>query len=143
MRGVLFDQPSVIEGAPPLLEEAGVADRCEVAGGSFFESVPEGADAYMLKAILHDWDDEEATAILRACRKAVTASSALLVIERDLGPANDAPDVKVSDLNMLVMLGGRERTAGEYERLLAGAGFRLAGVTPTASGYSVFEAAPS
>ena len=73
--------------------------------------MPEGGDAYMLKAILHDWDDEEATAILRACRRAMPDSGTLLVIERDLGPANEQPQAKLSDLNMLVILGGRERTA--------------------------------
>jgi hypothetical protein len=141
-RGVLFDQPSVVAGAGPLLEGAGVADRCETVGGSFFESVPEGGDAYTLKSILHDWDDEEAGAILRACRRAVPDDGTLLVIERDLGRANESPDVKLSDLNMLVVLGGRERTVEEYGELLAGAGLRLTGQTPTPAGLSVIEAVP-
>lgn len=143
MRGVLFDQPGVVAGAGPVLEAAGVADRCETVGGSFFESVPEGGDAYLLKTVLHDWDDDEATAILQACRRAVSDGGTVLVIERDLGEANEAPDAKLSDLNMLVILGGRERTAGDYEELFAGAGFRLTRVTPTASSYSVFEAVPA
>jgi O-methyltransferase domain/Dimerisation domain len=142
-RGVLFDQPSVVAGAGPLLEAAGVADRCETVGGSFFDSVPEGGDAYALKWILHDWDDEEATAILRACRRAVPDDGAVLVIERDLGGPNEAADVKLSDLNMLVVLGGRERTVDEYGELLAGAGFRLTGQTPTPAGLSVIEAVPA
>lgn len=142
MSGVLFDQPGVVAGAGPLLEAAEVADRCETVGGSFFESVPEGGDAYVLKSILHDWDDDQASAILRACRRAVPDDGMVLVIERDVGRANEAADVKLFDLNMLVMMGGRERTVEEYGELLAGAGFRLTGRAPTPAGLSVIEAVP-
>ena len=142
MRGILFDQPQVVAGARRLLERAGVADRCEVVGGSFFEAVPGGADAYLLKSVIHDWDDPEAAAILRACRAAVGDKGRLLVVERVVGPPNEPDPAKFSDLNMLVELGGRERTAEEYRDLLAGAGFRLVGVTPTGSPFEVVEAAP-
>ena len=140
--GVLFDQPQVVAGAAPVLERAGVAGRCRVAGGSFFAAVPAGGDAYLLKSILHDWDDDEAAAILRACRAAIGAGGTLLVIEREVGPPNEGPDGKFSDLNMLVELGGRERTREEYGALLAAGGFRLVGVTPTAIGWGIIEGSP-
>jgi O-methyltransferase domain len=136
MRGVLFDQPHVVEGADP-------HERLTAVSGSFFESVPEGGDAYVLKAIVHDWEDEEAAAILRVIRRAMRDDAALLVVERVLGPPNEDRDGKFSDLNMLVMPGGRERTLEEFDALLASAGFRLVGATPTPSGWNVIEAAPA
>lgn len=140
MQGVLFDQEHVVPGAGPVLEAAGVADRCRVVGGSFFEAVPDGGDVYVLKAIIHDWEDEEAAAILRACRR---TGGVVLVIERVVGPPNGDPAAKFGDLNMLVMPGGRERTRDEYAALFEAAGFRLAGETPTASRWSVIEATPA
>jgi hypothetical protein len=128
VRGVLFDQPAVVAG----VESNGV----EVVGGNFFESVPEGGDAYLLKSVLHDWEDEPAIQILRACRRAARAGTALLVIERQFA----LPVTKLSDLNMLVSPGGRERTAEEYAALLAAARYELLGETPTAAGVSVFDA---
>ena len=107
MRGVLFDQPHVVVGAEEVLRTAEVVDRCRVVGGSFFDTVPEGGDAYVLKAILHDWEDEKATTILCNCRRAVPADGALLVIEREVGPANEDQEAKFSDLNMLVGSGDR------------------------------------
>jgi hypothetical protein len=142
VQGVLFDQPQVLAGAAPILEEAGVADRCRIAGGSFFDAIPDGGDAYMLKSILHDWDDAEATAILRNCRRAMPEGGSLLVIERDLGPANEGLNAKLSDLNMLVMLGGRERTVDEYSALFEAAGFRLVEAVPTKGWLRVLEATP-
>jgi O-methyltransferase domain/Dimerisation domain len=130
VRGVLFDQSAVVAGA-----EA-EAHGFEIVGGSFFESVPEGGDAYLLKSVLHDWEDESAIQILRVCRRAARAGTALLVIERQFS----LPTTKLSDLNMLVGPGGRERTAEEYAALLAAAGYELLGETPTATGVSVFEA---
>jgi len=108
----------------------------EIVGGSFFESVPAGGDAYLLKSILHDWQDEPAIEILRTCRRAARTGTALLVIERQFA----LPATKLSDLNMLVGPGGRERTAEEYAALLAAAGYELIGETPTAAEVSVFEA---
>ena len=138
-RGVLFDQPGVVAGAAEVLRGAGVAERCEVVGGSFFEAVPDGADALLLKAILHDWDDAGAGAILRSCRRAAVPGCALLVVERVLAPPNEDPVSKFSDLNMMVMTGGRERTEEEFATLLAAAGFRLTAVTGTGTQYSVVE----
>jgi hypothetical protein len=143
IQGVLFDQPHVVAGAASILEAAGVADRCQVNGGSFFEAVPAGGDAYVLKAILHDWDDGEAAAILRSCRNAIEANGRLLVIEREILSPNEGAPAKLSDLNMLVMLGGRERTRDEYAALFAASGFRLGSVTATESGLSVFEGVPA
>jgi hypothetical protein len=135
MRGVLFDQPHVVEGAV-------VGERCEVVAGSFFDAVPEGADAYLLKAVLHDWEDEDAVRILRRCRAAIPDHGAVLVVERDLGTANENADAKLSDLNMMVGPGGRERTGGEFATLFAAGGFALERTTPTAIGLSVFEGRP-
>ncbi len=142
-RGVLFDQPHVVSGAADVLRAAGVDARCEVVAGSFFDAVPEAGDAYMLKSILHDWDDDAATAILRSCRRAMARGGALIVIERVIAPPNEAPETKLSDLNMLVNLGSQERTRDEFAQLFATAGFRLADVTATGGVVSVIEGAPA
>ncbi len=139
--GVLFDQPHVATAAHEVL--APYAGRYRIAGGNFFESVPAGADAYVLKAIIHDWEDPEAIAILRACRAAMGTEARVLVIERDLGGPNETPEAKFSDLNMLVNPGGRERTYDEYAQLFEHAGLELTGSTPTTSVWSVFEARPA
>lgn len=143
MQGVVFDQPHVVANAEALLEAGSVADRCRVVGGSFFEEVPAGGDAYAMKSILHDWDDKEAAAILRVCRGAMTEEARLLLIERIVGPPNEDQRTKFADLNMLVAPAGRERTIEEWEALLKSAGFRLAKATPTASGLAVIEADPA
>lgn len=124
LRGILFDQPAVV-AHPDELAQAGVTDRCEVVGGSFFDSVPAGADAYLMKAILHDWEDAESIAILRTIRKQIPGDGVLLVVERVVGPPNEDLEGKLSDLHMLVMPGGRERTAAEWGSLLAAGGFKL------------------
>src|SRR4051794_28792609 len=101
MRGVLMDLPQTIATAERAIADAGVASRCEAVAGSFFDGVPAGGDAYVLRAVLHDWDDERALAILRAVRRAAAGAATLVVIERDLGPPNAVPETKFSDLNML------------------------------------------
>jgi O-methyltransferase/methyltransferase family protein len=136
MRGTLFDQPQVVAGAER-------HDRCQVVGGSFFDEVPAGADAYLLKAVLHDWEDDDSLRILGRCRAAIPGHGALLVVERDLGGPNEHADAKLSDLNMLVGPGGRERTRDEFARLFAAGGFELTGATPSAIGLTVFEARPA
>ena len=140
MRGILFDQEHVVSGAEPVLRAAGVLDRCKVVAGSFFSSVPEGGDAYVLKSIIHDWEDDESVAILRTCRESMGPEAVVLVIERDLGPPNENPVAKLSDLNMFVMPGGRERTIDEYAELLDRAGLRLDEAHPTTTGHLVMEA---
>ena len=142
LRGVLFEQPHVLTGANDLLERAGVADRCEVVGGSFFESVPGGADAHLLKSIVHDWDDAATVKILRACRAAIANTGRLLVVEPIIQPGNEPDPAKFSDLNMLVMLGGQERTADDFERLYAEAGFRLSDIIRTGSLMAIIEGVP-
>ena len=104
--------------------------------------MPEGADAYLLKSVIHDWNDPSAVEILRKCRAAMGGAGRLIVVEPIIRPGNDPNPTKFMDLNMLVMLGGRERTAEDFERLYAEAGFRLTGVFPTRSNFSVIEGAP-
>jgi O-methyltransferase/methyltransferase family protein len=143
MRGVVLDLPHAIAAARRAIAAAGLEDRCEAVAGSFFDGVPPGGDAYVLRAILHDWDDDEAVAILRSVRAAAAPDATLVVIERDVGPPNTVPEAKLSDLNMLVVLGGRERTADEYAALLAAGGFRLAERHPAGFGLSVMVATPT
>ncbi|TDH58309.1 methyltransferase [Dankookia rubra] len=142
VRGVLFDQPGVVAGAAAVLREAGVADRCEVVGGNFFERVPEGGDAYLLKTVLHDWDDAEARAILQACRRFIGPEGKLLVLERLVAPPNEDLEAKFFDLFMMTVTGGRERAREEFATLLADAGFRLDAVTRTGTPICIIEAAP-
>jgi len=143
MRGILFDLPHVVANAEQLLRDTGVADRCDVVGGDFFAAVPEGGDIYILRAILHDWEDAEATAILSSCRRAIGAEGRLLVVEWAVGPPNEGRDGKFSDLNMLVSAGGQERTREEYVALFAAAGFRLTDVFPTKTRHAIIEGIPA
>jgi SAM-dependent methyltransferase len=141
-RGILFDLPHVVASAEEQLAATEVADRCTFVGGDFFAGVPAGGDAYVLSQILHDWDDERCVAILGQCRRAIPDHGKLLVVEFVL-PEGDEPFLgKWLDLHMLVLLGGRERTAGEYDTLFRAAGFKLARVVPTPPGPSVVEAVP-
>ncbi len=142
VRGVLFDQPHVIASAERVLRDAGVTGRCEVIGGDFFRALPEGGDAYVLRLILHDWADAEATAILETCHRAIAPDGRLLVMERVIAPPNEGRDAKLADLNMLVGQTGRERTREEYTALFAGAGFTLTRVIPTAMDTCVIEGVP-
>jgi O-methyltransferase domain/Dimerisation domain len=129
LRGVLFDQPQVVQGVD-------LGPRCEVVGGSFFDDVPDGGDAYVLKWIIHDWEDEESIAILRTIRR---TGGTVLVIERLLGRPNEDSVSKLSDINMLVGPGGRERTLEEFTALFETAGYQLVGSTSTTSGQHVLE----
>ena len=142
MRGVLFDLPDVVAGAGQILENSGVRDRCEVVGGSFFDALPTDGDAYVLRQIMHDWDDDRALAILRNCRAAMAGKGKVLVIDRQIALHHrEAMRVLHVDLEMLVNVGGMERTDTEYRSLFANAGFRLARIVPLMddSGFSVFE----
>jgi hypothetical protein len=124
LRGILFDQPAVVAN-PEELKRAGLLDRCEIVGGSFFDGVPGGADTYLMKAILHDWEDAECIAILGAIRREIPEDGVLLVVERVVGPPNEDLEGKLSDLHMLVMPGGRERTVEEWRALFEAGGFEL------------------
>ena len=114
-----------------------------MVGGSFFEAVPGGADAYLLRHIIHDWDDERATAILRTVRRAMGEGARLLVVEGVIPPGDEPSFAKLLDLTMLVAPGGLERTEEEYRRLYEAAGFRLRRVVPTAAGVDVIEGEPA
>lgn len=143
LRGILFDQPHVVGTVGALLKRTGVADRCEIVGGSFFEAVPSGADAYLLKSVIHDWDDKGTIEILRACRAAMDEGGKLLVVERIIQSGNDPDPAKFSDLNMLVMPGGQERTADDFERLYAEAEFKLSNIIRTGTAYNIIEGTPA
>jgi ubiquinone/menaquinone biosynthesis C-methylase UbiE len=140
LTGVLFDVPSVIKGAAEVLDDEGVLARCELVWGDFFESVPVGADAYLMKHIIHDWDDERALLILRNCHRAMASDGRLLLVEMVIAPGNEPHFGKIQDLEMLVAPGGRERTEAEYRKLLAEAGFKLTRIIPTKSPMSIVEA---
>ena len=121
---MLFDLPHVVAGAEAVLAAAGVQERCEVVGGSFFDEVPAGADAYVLRAVVHDWDDDDAVRILGAVRRAIPDHGIVLLVERVVAGPNEGRPAKWSDLNMLVSPGGRERTQAEFDELLHQAAFR-------------------
>ena len=143
-RGVLYDRPHAIESARRLMEAAAVAARCEFVAGDFFASIPAGADVYLLKSVIHDWNDERSSRILANCASAMHAQARLLLVERIVPPRLDASAAHRAlvraDLNMLVGLGGRERTEEEYRALLNGAELRLQAVWPAGKAFSVIEA---
>lgn len=142
-RGVLFDQPQVV-AKPEYLERAGVLDRCEVTGGSFFESVPPGGDLYILKRVIHDWPDDVCVGILRRCRDSVAKDGRIVVIDAVVQPGNTPDPNKTVDLLMLALGGGIERSLDEFPELLSRAGLKLTRVVPTSTPtqVSVVEAMP-
>jgi O-methyltransferase domain/Dimerisation domain len=147
-RGVLVDLPHVIETAHALVRDPGVAERCELVGGSFFESVPAGGDAYVMKWIIHDWDDEDATRILRCVRAAIPPTGRLIVFDRVLPERVTEGDPcdqsgTLMDLNMLVNVTGRERTEPEFRKLFAAGGFTLSSARSTPSGLGIVEGLPA
>jgi len=141
-RGILFDQPQVIASAHQVPTPAELAQRYRLVAGSFFESLPEDGDAYLMKAILHDWDDNRSKEILRACRRAMPTKATLLVIERVVGPPNEGPEGKFSDLNMMVQYAASERTHQEFYDLLKSGGFQMTEILPTRSPLSIVVAQP-
>lgn len=146
LRGLLYDSVEGVAEAPATLAAAGVEERCEVRPGDFFAEVPAGCDAYLLKSILHDWDDERCATILRNCRKAIAADGRLLMVEMVLPDAVKPADATLylSDVNMLINMGGKERTAAEFEVLCADAGFTVVARHPVPGlPYSVVEAVPA
>jgi hypothetical protein len=140
MKGILFDLPHVIERARETIASAGLSDRCRLVAGSFFDSVPEGADVYMMRHIIHDWDDEKSLTILRNCHRAMSAGARLLVVESVIPSGNEPFGGKFLDLVMLLIPGGKERTEEEYRALFGQAGFELTRVVPTSTEISVIEA---
>jgi hypothetical protein len=145
MEGILFDRPEVVAGARAVLEQAGVADRCAIIGGDFFAGVPAGGDAYVLRQIIHDWDDGAAVRILANCRRALGEHGRLLVIERGIAPQHPAAlPVLHLDMEMLAVVGGLQRTDDEYRALFAASGFQLTSIVPLddMEQFTVFEGMP-
>jgi SAM-dependent methyltransferase len=139
MRGVLFDLEHVLAGARAVIESLGLSDRCRTVSGDFFKAVPAGGDAYIMKHIIHDWDDERAATILKNIRSAMNPGGRLILLESVVAPGNQPDFAKLIDLEMLLMPGGRERTEQEFRDLFARAGFELTRITPTKSPLSVIE----
>lgn len=142
-KGVLFELSAVLEGAPALLEKEGVADRVELVEGSFWESVPVKADAYLMKYIIHDWNDEQCVQILSNIRRSMPENAKLLIIDAVIPEGNEPNFGKILDMEMLISPGGIERTATEFKKLLADSGFELTRIIPTKSYLSIVEAVKS
>jgi len=140
LTGILFDRPLTIEKAQEKLSTAGVGDRCSLVSGSFFESIPTGGDLYILKNILHNWDNDRALTILKNCHQAMNENGKLVAIELIIPQGNDADNGKFHDLQMLVTFAnGRERTEQEYDNLLNLAGFKLSKIISTNSKFKIIE----
>jgi len=139
LQGIIFDLPHVAEGARPLVESLGLSSRCQIVGGDFFKSVP-AAQNYVMKSIIHDWEDEPAITILKNCASAMRGNGKVILLELVIDPGNDPAFGKWVDIEMLAIAGGRERTEAEYAALLAKAGLRLARIVRTPSPVAVIEA---
>ena len=137
VEGILFDLPAVVERSRAIISGLGLSDRCRIVGGDFFTSLP-AADAYVLRHIIHDWDDKEAATILRNCRDAMNPGGRILLVETVIPPLDEPCFGKWLDLMMLIV-GGRERTAEQYERLFHQAGLKLNRIVPTAHEVSIIE----
>jgi hypothetical protein len=142
LRGVLFDQPQIVSEALQVgfVTSADIGARCDVTGGDFFESVPAGADAYLMKYVIHDWDDERCVRLLSNCRAAMPANGRVLVVEHVVSPGNRFDWGKLLDINMMVMLGSRERTKEEFRQLFSRSGLRLKRVIRTGTSLCILEA---
>lgn len=138
--GILFDLPSVVAKGQAYMRSLGVADRCTFAGGDFFEVVPSGADVYILNRVLHNWNDDRCLSILTNCREAMESQKTLVVIERIMPEKGSGSEIVASDLMMLVLLGGCERTIAEFESLLNRSGFDLSHATIAADSFALIEA---
>jgi len=146
LRGVVFDRPDVVERTRQEIARRGLAERCDAVGGSFFETVPPGADAYLLKHVIHDWDDQRARTILENCRRAMAPTARLLIVEGVYPARVDrslaSRGATANDVNMLVNTGGRQRSEVEFRALYDAAGFELTRIVPTPINISVIEGAP-
>jgi hypothetical protein len=144
MQGAVFDMSHCREGALQLFEKVKLADRFEFISGSFFDSVPAGADAYIIKSVIHDWDDERSITILRNCRAAMRGNARLLVLEvivpDEIGVSPLDAMIASGDLNMLVNTGGCERTEADYRKLLEKAGLRVEQIVATPAAFSIIDA---
>jgi hypothetical protein len=142
LSGLVFDLAPVVAGAQRLLADAGVSERAKCVAGDFFAAIPGGGDLYLLKSVLHNWNDTAALSILRTCREAMTECARLLVVERVIPVGNRPAEAKLFDINMLVVVGGQERTGDEYCALFRAAGFELRQIIPTHSPLSLIEGVP-
>jgi SAM-dependent methyltransferase len=146
LQGVLFDLPHVAERARDFIASAGLQERCRIVAGDMFSGIPDGADLYVLSRVIHDWSDSQAVAILRNCRRAMSPRGHVLLIERVLPATVDASpalrSILVSDLTMMVMNGGRERTEAEYGELLSQSGLALTKMVATRNAIAVLDASP-
>jgi hypothetical protein len=147
LHGIVFDQPDAAERAQGQIAQQGLTDRCEAIGGDFFEDVPHGADAYLLKHVIHDWADDRAADILRTCRRAMPVHAKVLIVEGVYPPRIDqslaSQGAAKNDVNMLVNTGGRQRSEAEFRALYEASGFRLLRVVPTPARVSIIEGAPA
>jgi len=132
-KGIVYDQEYVVNETNKIIESKGLSDQCSVEAGSFFDSVPPNADAYLMKSVLHDWEDEKCIDILKNCSEAMTQESKLLILESVIPVANIPHPGKFIDINMLVMTGGKERTEKEFAMLLQQAGLKLTQIIHTTS----------
>lgn len=139
MSGMLIDAPSVITGTKGAIDARGLSQRCEAVGGDFFASVPAGGDAYIMKHIIHDWNEERASTILQCCRRQMPKEGRLLVVEMVIPEGNVPSFGKLMDLEMLILLHSYKRTEAEYRELFNRSGFNLTRIVPTRSAYSVIE----
>jgi hypothetical protein len=140
LKGILFDQQYVVEGAKDRFEKEDLANRCDLVGGNFFESVPKGCDAYLMKHIIHDWDDELSAKLLQNCRDAMEVGATMLLIEMVVDETDEPSFAKILDIEMLLMPGGKERTEKEYSELFEKCGFKLLKVHATPSPMNIVEA---
>ena len=140
MRGILFDLPHVTATAGDSLRAQGIEQRCTLVTGDFFASVPAGADIHVLKQIIHDWSDEECTTLLRNCHHALKPTGKILLVEMVIPSDNSPSMAQAMDMNMMVLLTGKERTELQYRDLLSAGGFRMERVIPTHSPFSIIEA---
>lgn len=140
LQGILFDQPSVIANATGF--EADLKERLELCSGDFFQEVPPGAEIYLLRQVLHDWDNESCKRILLNCRRSIQPTGRLLIIERVIGPNSPAVDLFLDVQHLLYLAGGRERTEEEFTKLLESAGFYLTKIIATGTPFALLEAAP-
>jgi O-methyltransferase domain/Dimerisation domain len=140
LSGVLFETPTVAARADAVLDATDIADRCEVRAGDFFQQIPDKADCYVLANVLHDWDETRSIEILRNCRRAMSRAGRVLIVERLIpDDGSDPMPTLLSDINMLIMTGGQERTNAEYSKLLTAAGLTLGVVQPVAFPYGIIE----
>ncbi len=142
LKGIVFDSPHVVEGATPVIKEAGLENRCRAEGGDFFTSVPKG-DAFIMKHIIHDWNDEKCVTILQNCRSVIPEKGKVLIVEMVIPPGDVPHPAKFLDLEMLVVASGQERTEQEFNALLSKAGFKMTRIIPTKSPVSIIEAIPA